>query len=210
MAERMQHGGMTTPCQHTRTWLLLIGWMWLWLPGAAAAADAPAGDAEPDTYFSVRKATADLRDDVYLLDADIDFRFSDAAMEALTNGIPLVLEIQIKVERRRGWLWDDNIAALSQRYSLQYHALSDRYVVHNLNTGQRQSYTTLDDALFVLGRVREFPMLDRRLLEAGNDYEASVRAALVVEQLPTPMRLWAYASDQWHLDSAWYSWRLRQ
>lgn len=198
------------PCRHASAWLLLLaGWMWLSLPGAVAA-DAPAGDADADSYFSVREATAHLQDDVYLLDADIDFRFSDASMEALSNGIPLVLEIQIKVERRRGWLWNDNIAALSQRHSLQYHALSDRYVVHNLNTGQRQSYTTLDDALFVLGRVREFPMLDRRLLESGNDYVASVRAALVVEQLPTPMRLWAYASDKWHLDSAWYSWPLQQ
>lgn len=190
------------PCRQPRAWLLLVGWIWLWLPVTVA------GAAEADAYFAVREATARLQDDVYLLDADIDFHFSEPAQEALRNGIPLVLEIQIKVERSRGWMWDDNIAALGQRYSLQYHALSDRYVVHNLNTGQRQSYTTLDDALLVLGRVRDFPMLDRRLLEAGNDYQASVRAALVVEQLPTPMRLWAYVSDQWRLDSAWYSWPL--
>lgn len=194
-----------TACRNPSAWLLLVGWVWLWLPGAVAAADA----ADPDAHFAVREATARLQDGVYLLDADIDFRFSEAALEALRNGIPLVLEIQIKVERSRNWLWDDTVAALGQRYSLQYHALSDRYVVHNLNTGQRQSYTTLDDALFVLGRVRDFPMLDRRLLETGGDYQASVRAALVVEQLPTPMRLWAYASDQWRLDSAWFSWPLQ-
>lgn len=192
-----------TACRNPSAWLLLVGWVWLWLPGAVAAAD------DADAHFAVREATARLQDGVYLLDADIDFRFSEAALEALRNGIPLVLEIQIKVERRRNWLWDDTVAALGQRYSLQYHALSDRYVVHNLNTGQRQSYTTLDDALFVLGRVRDFPMLDRRLLETGGDYQASVRAALVVEQLPTPMRLWAYASDQWRLDSAWFSWPLQ-
>ncbi len=201
----MYAGVAVTPRRHTGAWLLLVGWMWLWLPASVTAS----GTADADTHFIVREATAHLQDDVYLLDADIDFQFSEAALEALRNGIPLVLEIQIKVERRRGWMWDDTVAALGQRYSLQYHALSDRYVVHNLNTGQRQSYTTLDDALFVLGRVRDFPMLDRRLLEAGSDYQASVRAALVVEQLPTPMRLWAYASDQWRLDSAWFSWPLQ-
>lgn len=204
----MRYDGAAAPCRRSNPWLLLAGWIWLWLPGVMTAADAPAKPAEPDTYFAVREASAHLQDEVYLLDADVDFHLSTAALEALNNGIPLGLEIQIKVERRRGWLWNDTVASLSQRYRLQYHALSDRYVAHNLNTGQRQSYTTLDDALFMLGRVREFPMLDRRLLEADNEYQASVRAALMVEQLPTPVRLWAYASDQWDLDSAWYSWPL--
>lgn len=204
----MQRGIAAAPGPHATAWLLLVGWLWLWLPSAVAATDA--GKTDSDGYFHVREATAHVREGVYLLDADIDFRFSDAALEAIHNGIPLVLEIQIKVERRRGWMWDDTVAALSLRYTLNYHALSDRYVVHTVNTGQRQSFTTLDDALYVLGKVRDFPMLDRRLLNAGSEYQASVRAALVVEQLPTPMRLWAYASDQWHLDSAWYSWPLHQ
>lgn len=191
---------------HRIAGLLLAGWVWLCFPLAVATA----GEGDPPAGFSVREAAAHLRDDVYLLDADVDFRLSAAALEALNNGIPLGLEIQIKVERRRDWAWNDTVAALSQRYSLLYHALSDRYIVHNLNTGQRQSYTALDEALFMLGQVRDFPMLDRRLLENDRVYQASVRAALMVEELPTPMRLWAYASDQWRLDSAWYSWPLQR
>lgn len=198
----MRDRGTAFPRPYATAWLLLVGWICLWPPGVARAAE--------DAYFTVRQAEAHLRNDVYQLDADIDFHFSEAGLEALSNGIPLVLEIQIKVERRRGWMWNDTVAALSQRYSLQYHALSDLYVAHNLNTGHRQSFTTLEDALYVLGTVRDFPMLDRRLLDAGSEYLASVRAGLVVEQLPTPMRLWAYASDKWHLDSTWYSWPLQQ
>ncbi len=199
-----------TQCLHsTRTyqqqrggvaWLALLGWLALLLPYGVSA------DA---TYFSVRDARAVLKDDVYLLDANLVYRFSDAAMEALHNGIPLVLETQIKVNRQRDWLWTDTVAALSQRYRLQYHALSDRYVIHNLNTDQRQSFASLDDGLHALGVVRGFPLLDAKLLHAGHDYQVSMRAVLVVEELPTPMRLWAYASDQWRHDSAWYSWRLR-
>lgn len=186
-------------CRSTTAWLLL-GWAWLWLPAAALAAD---------NYFTVRNAHAELRDDVYLLDADIEFRFSEAALEALQNGIPLVLEVEIKVERPREWLWAENIATLSQRHRLQYHALSDRYVVHNLNTDLRQSFARLESALDALGVLREFPMLDRRLLEGDAVYRVKLRAGLVVEELPTPIRLWAYASDQWRLDSAWYTWQLQ-
>lgn len=181
-------------------WLLLAGWAWLWLPAVALASDG---------FFKVRDAHAVLRDDVYLLDADIDFRFSEASLEALQNGIPLVLEIQIKVEKPREWLWSETVASLSQRHRLQYHALSDRYVVHNLNTGLRQSFARLENALDALGALREFPMLDRRLLEGDTRYRVKLRAGLVVEELPTPIRLWAYASDQWRLDSDWYTWQLQ-
>lgn len=185
---------------HAVAWLALLGWLALCVPCAVVAEDA---------YFNVRDARAVLKDDVYLLDANIVYRFSDAALEALHNGIPLVLEMQIKVGQTQDWLWTDTIAALSRRLRLQYHALSDRYVIHNLNTGQRQSFATLDDALHALGLVRGFPMLDGKLLHVGAEYQASVRTVLLVEELPTPMRLWAYLSDQWHHDSHWYTWRLQ-
>lgn len=195
----MRQGYVAVHCQRTSAWLLLVGWICLCLPGAVFA----------EGYFTVRDARTQLKDGVYLLDANIDFHFSDASMEALQNGIPLVLEVQIKVERERKWLWAETVASLSQRYRLQFHALSDRYVVHNLNTDQRQSFTTLDDALYALGAVREFPMLDHRLLHEDSNYTVNLRAALVVEELPTPMRLWAYVADQWRLDSPWYTWQLQ-
>jgi len=195
----MQHGWVANNrSQRISVWLLLIGWL-----------SSPDILQAKETYFTVSDASTRLSDGVYLLDASIDFRFSDAAMEALLNGIPLVLEVQIKVERSREWLWTKTIAALSQRYRLQYHALSERYVVHFLNTDLRQSFARLDDALLALGEVHEFPMLDRRLLQDGDQYTVGLRATLVVEELPTPIRLWAYAAEQWRLDSPWYSWQLQ-
>jgi hypothetical protein len=199
MSERMQ-GCVAVHRRNSRAWLLLAGWAWLWLPVAVCAADG---------LFTVRDARAELRDEVYLLDADIEFRFSEASLEALQNGIPLVLEVEIKVERLRDWLWPESVASLSQRHRLQYHALSDRYVVHNLNTDQRQSFARLENALRTLGTLREFPMLDRRLLEDDARYRVKLRAGLVVEELPTPIRLWAYASEQWRLGSDWYTWPLQ-
>lgn len=199
MIERMR-GCVAIHRGNTCVWLLLAGWVWLWLPTPTHAAEA---------MFTVRDAHAELYDEVYLLDADIEYRFSEASQEALQNGIPLVLEIEIKVERLRDWLWPETVATLSQRHRLQFHALSDRYVVHNLNTDQRQSFARMETALETLGTLREFPMLDRRLLQTDARYQVKLRAGLVVEELPTPIRLWAYASDQWRLGSDWYTWPLQ-
>jgi hypothetical protein len=196
----MQARATSVGCQQLAVGLALLGWLALWMPCSVFAEDA---------YFSVRDARSQLKEGVYLLDANLVYRFSDSALEALHNGIPLVLETQIKVGRRRAWLWTDTVAALSQRYRLHYHALSDRYVIHNLNTDQRRSFATLDDALHELGSVRGFPMLDEKLLRPGAEYSVAVRAVLVIEELPTPMRLWAHVSDQWRHDSSWYTWRLQ-
>lgn len=193
-------GSVTIQSRGAHVWLLLACWVWSWLPAAASAAEG---------MFTVRDAHAELHDEVYLLDADIEFRFSEASQEALQNGIPLVLEIEIEVERLREWLWPETVATLSQRHRLQFHALADRYVVHNLNTDQRQSFARLETALEILGTLRQFPMLDRRLLRADAAYRVKLRAGLVIEELPTPIRLWAYASDQWRLDSDWYTWPLQ-
>lgn len=186
-------------CQRVVAWLL-IGWLGLCLPLSLSAAE--------EGYFSVRDARTELRDGVYLLDANIDFDLSGEALDALHSGLPLVIKIEIKVEREREWLWKETVAEVRQRYRLQFHALSDRYVVHNLNTDARSSFAELEDALYTIGAVRAFPMLDRRLLDPEAEYIASLRATLDVEELPTPMRLWAYVSEQWRLDSEWYQWSL--
>ena len=42
---------------------------------------------------------------------------------------------------------DASVAALEQRYELSYHALSQRYLVRNLNTGEQQDFGSLQAAL---------------------------------------------------------------
>lgn len=193
-------GCLARRCHRPRAWLWLIGWVWL--------CSASLLQAEESGYFVVRDVRSSLDQGVYLLDANIDFRFSEAALGALHSGLPLVLRIEIRVEDNRRWLWNEAVAVVNQLYRLQFHALSDRYLVHNLNTDTRQSYTTLADALYAVGFVRNFPVLDARLLDPGKTYFGRLRATLDVEELPTPMRLWAYVSDQWRLTSEWYRWQL--
>ncbi|WJW75624.1 DUF4390 domain-containing protein [Thiohalobacter sp. IOR34] len=178
-------------------WLLLL---WLLAP------PLPAAEAVP--RFQVRDLNTELRDGVYRLDANIVFPLSAPVKEALENGVPLVFELQMEVIRPRDWLWDETLAALSLRYRLRYHALSERYVLENLSTGVRQSYPSLNEALYRLGTLRDFPLLDRQLLPSGGTFLARLRAVLDIEALPTPLRVMAYVSRAWWLGSDWYQWQL--
>jgi hypothetical protein len=111
----------------------------------------------------------------------------------------------MEVMSRREWLWDEPIARVNQRFSLEYHALARQYVVTNLNSGELKSFPNRTAAVEFLGRLNDFPLLDRSLLKAGENYYVRLSASLEIEALPTPLRLTAYLSGDWLLNSEWYT-----
>lgn len=159
--------------------------------------------------FDIRSAYTSLREGVYFLNARIEYRLSDQALAALESGVGLTLELQIEVSRRRRFFTDPEIATLRQRYHLQFHALSQRYVVRNLNSGEQASFSTLFAALNSAGRVTDLPIIDAALLDRDDRYEVHLRAVLDIREIPGPLRLLAFWLDDWRLASEWYTWPLR-
>jgi len=92
---------------------------------------------------------------------------------------------------------------------LLYHALSEKYIIHNLNSGAQNNYISLNAALYSLSNIRDFPLIDKNLLEEGDNYYVRLRTYLDIESLPAPMRPIAYISSQWQLESDWFSWPLK-
>jgi hypothetical protein len=160
------------------------------------------------TNFKVLSATTHLKNGVYLLDADIRYRFGKEPREALHNGVPLTIELEIEIMRHREWLWDEAIASLQQYYRLEYYALSRQYVVINLNSGELKNFPTFETAIEFLGRIRDFPLVDASLLESDTNYYVWLRASLDIYALPAPLQLLAYFSEDWSLTSEWYTWPL--
>lgn len=160
--------------------------------------------------FTIRSVSTHLQDKVYQLDASIDYQFSDTALEALRNGVPLIVLLDIKVEQERSWWWNKTVADLQQGYLLLYHALTEKYIVNNLNSGAQDNYERLSTALNALGKVKDLPILDAHLATNGNRYIVRLRTRLDLESLPAPMRPLAYISSDWRLESDWYEWPLQQ
>lgn len=159
--------------------------------------------------FEVLAARTDLREGVYYLQATVAYDFPASAQEALRSGVTLTLEVQIEVERQRRWWTDKGIATLRQRYSLEYHSLSQRYVVRNLNSGEQRSFANLAMAEEALGEIRDLPVIDETLLDGDSRYRVYIRAVLDIRRLPVPLRLFAAFLDDWRISSEWFSWRLR-
>lgn len=160
--------------------------------------------------FTIRSVDTVLREEVYLLNSRIDYAFSEEALKALQSGVPLILLVDIEVERMRPWWLNENIATLQQGYLLIYHALTEKYIVNNLNSGAQSNYSNLDSALTALGRLDSLPILDANLLEAEQKYQVRLRVRLDIDSLPAPMQPLAYLSPQWRLESDWYTWPLQR
>ena len=184
-------------------WLALMALLVGILPRAGTAAAAE----EPE--FVIRSAGTVLVDKVYQLNARIHYQFSAEALDALDNGVPLVVELVIEIERKRDYVWDETVASLRQRYQLSYEALTQRYVVTNLNSGADNYYGSRAAAIAALGDVNHLPILDAGLLNPDEKYTVNLQASLDLDALPVPMRVIGYFSSNWRIASEQVSWPLQ-
>jgi len=159
--------------------------------------------------FSVDDLNTTLDNGVYRLDVKLIFQLSGKVLEALENGVPLTFALDIEVQRPRRYLWDDDIASLEQRFTLQYFDLTEQYLLRNLNSGHEESYSSLDTALRALGDIRGLPIIDAELLDPEQHYMVGIRSYLDLDSLPVPLRLRAYISRDWWLTSGWFTRDLR-
>ena len=179
------------------------------------AQDSPVPLREPQIpedqgHFEVRSASTELRSGVYFLNAWIEYRLSSEATVALRSGVPLTIRVDVELLNPRRFWFDGEDAALRQLYELEYHALSERFIVTNLNSGDQASFATLFSALNYLGRIDQLPVIDAALIEPDRDYDWRLRAVLDVEQFPGPLRLLAFWRRDWSLASDWYRWPLQE
>ena len=160
--------------------------------------------------FSIEHAEFTVSNKVYELSARIEYRLSEKVLEALESGVPLFIALDIEVKKHRKWWKNATIALLEQRYLLLYHALSEKYVLNNLNSGAQQNFSSLPSALDALGTIRGLPLIDQNLLDSKGEYFVRMRTYLDIDSLPPPIQPIAYLSSDWRLESEWHQWSLKQ
>lgn len=167
--------------------------MLLWLLTAGTAVQA-AG-------FEIAAFESRFDEGLLVADARIDYRLSSTAIEALESGVELVVAQTLTLERPRWWWRDRAVVEQERRYRLAYHAISRRYVLNRLASGESRSYRTLDALLTRLGGIEAWPIIGRDRLEADRDYRLSLSTALDLEALPRLLRTVAWTQSDWQLRS---------
>lgn len=149
-----------------------------------------------------RSASLEASEDGWLLSSDFQITLSAPVEEALSKGITLFFILELDVSRARWYWFDQRAGVATQSYRLGYNTLTRQY---RLSAGTLfQNFTTLEEALAVLGRVSRRPMLAPSALVPGNTYAVAVRMRLDLSQLPRPFQARPFATREWSLASEWY------
>jgi hypothetical protein len=136
-----------------------------------------------------------------LLSADFAFDFNPRLQEAVANGVPLHFVVEFELTRPRWWWFDENTASRHTQWRLSYHALSRQY---QLSSGAlHQNFATLQEALEVMRRLRNWLVLERSVRLTGSQYGVAVRMRLDTAQLPRPLQVSAITNHELRLESSW-------
>ena len=157
--------------------------------------------------IEVRDAQVHATEEGLVLDADFDFELSPRLSDVVANGVPLYFRVDFELTRRRWYWFDESAASKRLQLRLSYHPLSRQY---RLSTGLlQQSFATLDEALNVLKRIRNWLVVDRTVTFDEADYDAAVRMRLDTTLLPKPFQLSALTGRDLQLDSPWRRFTVR-
>jgi hypothetical protein len=193
--------------RHVEQWMGPSGWRRV-AAGVCALFLLALPPAHAEDGIVITEARTRLEEGVWYLDAVIDYRLNATALEALESGLPLDIELEIRLERRRPIIWDAEFGELRQRYQLQFHALTERYITRNLNSGEQSSYASLGAALAALGQVRGLPLVDDALVDPDTKHYVELRAVVDIKRKGGPLAIVRVFWNDWHTESDLLRWRL--
>jgi hypothetical protein len=163
-------------------------------------------DARSDEIEVLQASLAAVEEGV-VLNADFAFELSPRLQEVVANGVPLYFRVEFELTRPRWYWFDERAAARVLQLRLSYHALSRHY---RLSAGLlQQNFSSLEEALNVLKRVRNWLVVDRTATFSDAEYEASVRMRLDSAMLPRPFQLSVLTGRDLQLESAWRRFSVR-
>jgi hypothetical protein len=141
----------------------------------------------------------------YVLSADMAIDFSPRLEEAVSKGLALHFLAEFELSRPRWYWFDEKVVKAHQNWRLTYHALTRQY---RLATGAlHQSFSSLDEALRVLSRLRNWQVLAADRALPGESFDAALRMRLDTTQLPKPFQIEAISNRDWILSSDWKRWQ---
>ena len=168
----------------------------------------PSPAARAADGFRVIDAQTRRVDDKHLLAAEIDYGFSERALEALENGVPLTIQVHIQVREQGAWIWEESLVDRRLKYRIRYKPLSERYLVSRLPSEDGRVFVTRQAAIAALGELSELYLISEQRLAPDQAYEVHLRASLDIEELPLPLRPMAYLRSGWKQSTGWTSWPL--
>ncbi|CAN4266437.1 Protein of unknown function DUF4390 [Methylophilaceae bacterium] len=153
----------------------------------------------------VKSAELKAQDDAYVLNADVDIKFSSAIEEAISKGYTLNFIIEFQLATPIKYWFDDEIATVIQRVSLSYHALSRQYLL--VRGEQQKTFVRLDEAIDDLSTISDLKVFSKSQVEKGEPYKAGFLMRLDTKKLPKTLQGDGLVSEEWTMTTQRFEWQ---
>ncbi|MYM94773.1 DUF4390 domain-containing protein [Duganella vulcania] len=184
----------TGPHVTSRFFRLLIGPLLLMmaclLPQTASAADG----------VEIRRWQIEASDDGYRLNGRYGFELTHDMEDTLQYGVTLYFTTEIEFTRPRWYWFDEKAIVKRQTISLSYNVLTRQYHV-TVDGNVRQTFSSLDDALFLIRSPNRWLVAQRGQLEVGKTYNVKLSMGLDPNYVSKPLKVTALNSNEWRLAS---------
>ncbi len=154
--------------------------------------------------ISVRNPQLTQDDGEYVASADFNINFNRRLEEAVDKGVVLYFSAEFELTRSRWYWFDEQVLRRNKTFQLYYHALTRQYRVST--GGLHQSFPTLEEALRVMSRLRNWVVIEKGDVRVGQTGTARLRLRLDLTQMPKTFQVSALSNKDWNLESEWARW----
>jgi hypothetical protein len=152
----------------------------------------------------IRSASLVAVEDSYVLNADVDVKFSEKMEEAISKGFELNFLIEFQLVKPRKYWFDDEIVTVTNNVTLSYHALSRQFLV--IRGDQQKAFVRLDEATDDLSDISGLKVFQKSEIEKGEPYKAALLMRLDPKKLPKVLQGESIGSDDWKISSQRFEW----
>jgi Domain of unknown function (DUF4390) len=173
----------------------------LLLPLAAAPLRASTAD------FLVSSAWVNVRNGVFEMNASIDYPLEERVQTALDAGVSVHFDLRCVVETKGRYWFDDTLVDVVLRRELAWNALTQSYVLREVDSREQRSFATLAEAMAAAGEIVGWPVVVEPQLDPDETYRIRVRASYRRGSLARLRGLLPWF-DGWNRETEWHSWTL--
>jgi hypothetical protein len=172
--------------------LLLIGGL---LPPAAWAQERPILHQVMVTYT----------DQEVLLYSSLQGAFHRELLEAIESGMPMTITFHMKLYRKRGLWFDEEVLSKTIKHVVKYDALKNEYRVSEINGLFSNIKVTKERPTMVrwMSEIDGQPLIPFHLLQPGEAYYVKVRADLQAVKSPFPLSHIPFLASLWDAGTSW-------
>ena len=131
--------------------------------------------------------------------------FHQDLMEAVESGIPITITYYMKLYRKRGLWFDEEVLSKTIKHIVKYDALKKQYRVSEINGLFSNIKVTKHEPTMVrwMSEIEGQPLIPFHLLQPDEEYYVKAMADLKAVKSPFPLSHIPFLASLWDMGTSW-------